>query len=46
MYELKSGIRIGVIGLTTINTPNTTDAFKKKLFPEYKFLDYVNIVKN
>lgn len=44
IYEFKSGIRIGVIGLTTIFTPDTTNAFKQKLFPEYKFLNYTDIV--
>ncbi len=33
MYEFKSGIRIGVIGLSTIFTPDTTNAFKDKKFP-------------
>ena len=46
MYQFKSGIRIGVIGLSTIETPTTTNAFKNKLFPEYKFLDYKDIVIN
>jgi hypothetical protein len=44
MYEFKSGIRIGVIGLSTIFTPDTTNAFKDKKFPEYKFLNYTAIV--
>lgn len=38
LYEFKSGLRVGVIGLSTIFTPNTTNAFKEKKFPEYKFL--------
>lgn len=46
MYELKSGIKIGVIGLITIFTPITTSAFKNHLFPDYKFLDYKDIVIN
>lgn len=46
MFEFSSGIRIGVIGLITINTPTTTNAFKNKLFPEYKFLNYTDIVIN
>lgn len=46
MIELASGIKIGVIGLSTIFTPITTNAFKNKLFPEYKFLDYKDIVIN
>jgi 2',3'-cyclic-nucleotide 2'-phosphodiesterase (5'-nucleotidase family) len=44
IYEFKSGIRIGVIGLSTIFTPDTTNAFKDKKFPEYKFLNYTDIV--
>lgn len=33
-----------MIGLSTVQTPITTNAFKNHLFPEYKFLDYKNIV--
>ena len=46
MYAFSSGIKIGVIGLSTVFTPITTNAFKKGLFPEYKFLDYKDIVIN
>lgn len=46
MYEFPSGIRIGVIGLSTIFTPNTTNAFKENKFPKYQFLDYKDIVVN
>jgi len=45
LYEFKSGIRIGVIGLSTTETPTTTNAFNSGLFPRYKFLDYLNIVE-
>ena len=44
MYTFKNGIKIGVIGLSTIFTPITTNAFKNKLFPEYKFLEYKDVV--
>ena len=35
-----------MIGLSTIETPATTNAFKEKLFPEYKFEAYKNVVIN
>ena len=44
MFELSSGIRVGVIGLSTIETPSTTNAFKEKLFPQYKFEAYKDVV--
>lgn len=44
LYSFSSGIKIGVIGLSTIFTPITTNAFKNKLFPDYKFLQYKDIV--
>ena len=46
LYEFKSGIRIGVIGLSTIETPSTTAAFSNGLFPAYKFLEYLQIVQD
>ena len=46
MFSFKNGVKIGVIGLSTIFTPITTNAFKNKLFPEYKFLEYKDIVIN
>lgn len=46
IYTFPSGIKIGVIGLSTINTPSTTNAFKNHLFPDYKFLPYKEIVVN
>lgn len=44
MYQFSSGLKVGVIGLATIETPFTTNAFKNKLFPEYKFQNYTAIV--
>lgn len=44
LFEFASGIRIGVIGLSTIYTPITTNAFKDGKFPQYKFLDYKDVV--
>lgn len=44
IYEVQSGVRIGVIGLSTIATPETTNGFSGKLFPLYKFLGYKDIV--
>lgn len=38
IFELKSGIKIGVIGLSTIETPSTTSAFNDGTFPAYQFL--------
>lgn len=35
-----------MIGLSTIFTPQTTNAFKNNLFPDYKFLEYKDIVIN
>jgi len=45
LYEFTSGIRIGVIGLSTIETPTTTSAFNNGLFPKYEFLQYLSIVE-
>ena len=44
MYSFNNGVKIGVIGLSTIYTPTTTNAFKNKLFPDYKFLQYKDLV--
>lgn len=38
IYAFASGVKIGVIGLATTETPSTTAAFSKGLFPKYKFL--------
>lgn len=46
IYEFPSGIRIGVIGLSTIETPATTNGFADGSFPQYKFLDYKDVVIN
>ena len=44
IYELDSGINIGVIGLSTVETPESTGTFNDGTFPPYKFLDYAPIV--
>jgi 2',3'-cyclic-nucleotide 2'-phosphodiesterase (5'-nucleotidase family) len=44
LYITKDGIKIGVIGLTTIETPQTTDAFQKHKFPNFTFEKYSSIV--
>lgn len=44
LYSLASGLKIGVIGLSTVETPSTTAAFAKGLFPKYKFLEYKQVV--
>ena len=35
---------MGVIGLTTLETPSTTATFVNGKFPAYSFLDYKDIV--
>ena len=32
------------MGLATVETPTTTAGFQKKLFPQYKFLEYKEYV--
>lgn len=44
MYSFASGIKIGVIGLATLETPNSTAGFSSHKFPNYKFLQYKDIV--
>ena len=44
IYELKSGIKIGVIGLATLETPASTSTFNDGTFPPYQFLDYAPVV--
>ena len=43
MYDL-GGLKIGVIGLSTVETPTSTSGFIENLFPKYKFLPYTDIV--
>ena len=45
MFTLKNNIKIGVIGLATVETPFTTAGFSKDLFPPYEFLSYSSIVE-
>jgi 5'-nucleotidase len=45
MFTLESGIKIGVIGLATVETPETTGAFNDGSFPKYQFLDYGPVVE-
>ena len=44
LFTFESGIKIGVIGLATMETPSTTAGFTKGLFPKYNFLDYKDVV--
>lgn len=44
IYSFANGIKVGVIGLSTVETPTTTSGFSSHLFPQYKFLDYRDIV--
>ena len=43
MFDL-GDVKIGVIGLSTLETPTSTSGFIDKIFPEYKFLPYTDIV--
>ena len=40
LYTLESGIKLGVIGLTTAETPKTTSGFRDGSFPAYQFEAY------
>jgi 2',3'-cyclic-nucleotide 2'-phosphodiesterase (5'-nucleotidase family) len=40
IVTLPNGIKIGIIGLVTLETLTTTAGFSSKLFPEYQFLPY------
>ena len=44
MFLLDSGIKIGIIGLSTNETPATTNGFNSNLFPKYQFLNYTDRV--
>lgn len=44
IIQLGDGVKIGVIGLTTVDTPQTSSGFTNHLFPDYQFKDYTNIV--
>ena len=44
LFSFSNGIKIGVIGLATIETPSTTAGFLDGLFPPYKFMAYKNFV--
>ena len=44
VIQLGDGVKIGVIGLTTTDTPQTSSGFTNHLFPDYQFKDYTNIV--
>jgi len=44
MFTTENGIKVGVIGIATTETPSTTGAFNQKLFPAYKFEAYIPIV--
>lgn len=35
---MANGIRVGVIGLATLETPASTAGFSSNLFPPYRFL--------
>ena len=37
MFSFANGIKVGVIGLSTIETPETTAGFSSGLFPKYRF---------
>ena len=44
IFSFKNGIKLGVIGLSTVETPTTTAGFSSGKFPPYKFLEYRDIV--
>lgn len=44
LYTFESGIKIGVIGLATLETPSSTAGFSRGLFPKYNFLAYKDVV--
>lgn len=43
MFDL-GDVKIGVIGLSTLETPTATSGFIDHIFPDYKFLPYTDIV--
>lgn len=46
ILQTANGIKIGVIGLSTLETPSTTSGFSgKDGFPKYRFLEYAKIVE-
>ena len=45
LYDL-GDVKIGVIGLTTMETKTSSSAFLDNSFPNYKFLPYTDIVIN
>lgn len=44
LFSFPNGIKIGVVGLSTLETPSTTAGFSDNKFPSYQFLDYKGIV--
>ena len=46
MISFPSGIKIGIIGLVTLETPTSTSAFSKGDFPLYQFLQYKRFVED
>lgn len=45
LFTLRNGLKIGVIGLTTVQTLTSTTGFTNHIFPDYKFLNYSAIVQ-
>jgi 2',3'-cyclic-nucleotide 2'-phosphodiesterase (5'-nucleotidase family) len=44
IYTLKSGIKVGVIGLMTIETVLTINGYHNRSYEDYRILDYASIV--
>jgi 2',3'-cyclic-nucleotide 2'-phosphodiesterase (5'-nucleotidase family) len=44
LYTLPNGVKIGVVGLSTLETPTTTSGFVSGKFPPYRFLPYKEVV--
>lgn len=45
IFEVGSGIKIGVIGLTTTVTAQTATGFIENYYPKYEFRDYKSVVE-
>jgi 2',3'-cyclic-nucleotide 2'-phosphodiesterase (5'-nucleotidase family) len=40
LFTLPNGMKIGVVGLSTLETPTSTSGFTNGKFPPYRFLPY------
>ena len=44
IVAMSNGVKVGVIGLTTVDTPQTSSGFTDHMFPDYQFKEYADIV--